>query len=188
MGIGLQLRHALAHRRRRRHHGGFVLEVECDAADVRLVGDVGRQHLQGDGKAQLTRQLAGMVRIARFGESLIRDAVDPDREIDYVRVQQTSAPSSGMGRRVYTGMVPDFGSGGDTEGMLLSDVRPGGPAEEAGLQGGDVVVEFAGKSIASLQDYSDALRGAKLGETVTIVITRDGERQELTITPEARKQ
>jgi S1-C subfamily serine protease len=72
--------------------------------------------------------------------------------------------------------------------MLVSDVRPGGPAEKAGVTGGDVVVEFAGKSIGSLQDYSDALRGAKLGEPVALIVIRDGERISLTITPEARKQ
>jgi hypothetical protein len=135
-----------------------------------------------------TLDYEGMVRVARFAEALIRDAMDPGREIDYVRVKQTTAPAGGMGRRVYTGMVPDFGGGGDTEGMLVSDVRPGGPAEKAGVVGGDVVVEFAGKSIASLQDYSDALRGAKLGQAVTIVVLRDGERVSLTITPETRKQ
>jgi hypothetical protein len=135
-----------------------------------------------------TLDYAGMVRVARFAELLIGDAVDPDREFDYLRVQQTTAPSSGMGRRVYTGMVPDFGGGSDVEGMLVSDVRPGGPAEKAGVAGDDVVVEFAGKTIGSLQDYSDALRGAKLGESVTLVVIRDGERITLTITPEARKQ
>jgi hypothetical protein len=135
-----------------------------------------------------TLDYESMARIVRFGESLIRDATDPDRGIDYVRVQQTTAPSSGMGRRVYTGMVPDFGGGSDVDGMLVSDVRPGGPAEKAGVIGGDVVVEFAGKSIGSLQDYSDALRGARIGEAVTIVLIRDGKRIALTITPEARKQ
>jgi hypothetical protein len=135
-----------------------------------------------------TLNYEGMVRVARFAQTLIRDALDPSREIDYVRVQETTAPSSGMGRRVYTGMVPDFGGGGDVDGMLVSDVRPGGPAEKAGVTGGDIVVEFAGRSIGNLQDYSDALRGAKVGETVTLVVIRDGERVSLSITPETRKQ
>jgi hypothetical protein len=134
-----------------------------------------------------TLNYEGMLRITRFAEQLIRDAGDPDQKIDYVRVQDTSAPRSSMGRRVYTGMVPDFG-GGEREGMLISDVRPGGPAEKAGLEGGDLVVEFAGKKIASLQDYSDALRGAKIGQSLLIVVIRDDERLELTITPEAREQ
>jgi S1-C subfamily serine protease len=129
-----------------------------------------------------------MERIARFGERLIQDALDPAREIDFVRVQRTTAPSSGMGRRVYTGMVPDFGGESDVEGMLVSDVRPDGPAARAGVIGGDVVVEFAGISIGSLQDYSDALRGAKIGQAVPIVVIRNGERISLTITPEARQQ
>jgi C-terminal processing protease CtpA/Prc len=134
-----------------------------------------------------TLNYEGMTRIARFAAQLIRDAADPKQEIEHVRVQQTSAPGSGMGRRTYTGMVPDF-AGGAEDGMLVSDVRPGGPAEKAGVRGGDVVVEFAGKSIGSLQDYSDALRAAKVGDPVTIVVLRDGKRVNLTITPEARKQ
>jgi len=135
-----------------------------------------------------TLDYEGMVRVAKFAKQLIVDVLDPSREVDFVRVKQTTSPSGGMGRRVYTGMVPDFGGGGDVDGMLLSDVRPGGPAEKAGLTGGDIVVEFAGKSIGSLQDYSDALRGAKVDDPVTIIVIRDGERVSLTITPEARKQ
>ncbi len=53
---------------------------------------------------------------------------------------------------------------------------------------GDYASALAGKSIASLQDYSDALRGAKSGESVTIVVLREAERLSLTITPETRKQ
>jgi hypothetical protein len=133
-----------------------------------------------------TLDYEGMQRIAEFAARLIRDVADPERKIDYVRVQRAAAPSGGMRRRVYTGMVPDF-AGSEGQGMLLSDVQPGGPADKAGIRGGDRVVEFAGRPITSLQDYSDALAGAKVGQTVAIVVIRDGVRISLEITPEARK-
>jgi S1-C subfamily serine protease len=72
--------------------------------------------------------------------------------------------------------------------MRLADVRPGGPADKAGLRGGDLIVEFAGKQIASLRDYADALTGAKIGQPVAVVVQRDQQRIELTITPTARPE
>jgi hypothetical protein len=129
----------------------------------------------------------GMERIAHFTERLIRDAAEPDRKIEYTRVEQSAPSSSRMQRRVATGVVPDFSASGDSQ-MLVADVRPGGPAEEAGVRGGDIIVEFAGKSVASLQDYSDALSAAKPGVAVPIVVMRDGERITLTITPQVRGQ
>jgi len=92
-----------------------------------------------------------------------------------------------MGRRAYTGTVPDFAASGIT-GVRLSDVRPGGPADKAGLKAGDTIVEFAGQKITNLRDYSDALLGAKVGQAALIVVERDGRRITLTITPTARPQ
>jgi S1-C subfamily serine protease len=90
-----------------------------------------------------------------------------------------------MGMRAYTGIVPDFASG-DIEGVRLADVRAGGPAAEAGLMGGDVIVEFAGQQIRGLQDYADALTGAKIGQAVQVVVLRGEERITLTVTPGTR--
>ncbi len=39
-----------------------------------------------------------------------------------------------------------------------------------------------------MQDYADALRGAKIGQTVSIVVARDGDRIKLTITPTSRSE
>ena len=89
--------------------------------------------------------------------------------------------------RAYTGIVPDFAAG-DVKGMKLADVRAGGPADEAGLKGGDLIVEFAGQRIMGLQDYADALTGAKIGQPVQVVVVRDAQRITLTITPGTRPE
>ena len=65
--------------------------------------------------------------------------------------------------------------------------RGGSPAEKAGLKGGDVIVEFAGQKIVNIYDYTYALDAVKIGQPVTIVVERDGQRATLTATPEARK-
>ena len=115
------------------------------------------------------------------------DVAKPDLTVEYARVER-SAPAPGrMSRRAYTGTIPDMAASG-VVGVRLSDVRPGGPADKAGLEAGDVIVEFAGQKVANLQDYSDALIGAKIDQAAPIIVERDGQRVTLTITPTARPQ
>ena len=62
-----------------------------------------------------------------------------------------------------------------------------GPAEKAGLQGGDVLVEFGTQKIPNIYDYTYALDAVKIGQSVKMSVDREGKRVELTVTPEARK-
>lgn len=71
--------------------------------------------------------------------------------------------------------------------MKLSGVRAGGPADKAGLKGGDVIVEFAGTKIANVYDYTYAMDAVKIGKPVTVVVLRNGQRVTLTVIPESRK-
>ena len=74
-----------------------------------------------------------------------------------------------------------------SKGLLLSGVIGGGPAEQAGLQKGDVIVEIAGQTIANIYDYTYALDVLKIGQPAKVVYLRNGERKETTLTPAARK-
>ncbi len=78
---------------------------------------------------------------------------------------------SGYG--AYFGSIPDF-SELSMPGVRLTGVRPGSPAEKAGLQAGDVVVRFAGTTIRNLDDLSLALRSKRPGDRVEFVYLRDG--------------
>ena len=87
---------------------------------------------------------------------------------------QASA-SSGYGP--YLGTIPDMTP--QESGVRLTGVRDGSPAETAGIQGGDVIVEFEGREIADLYAYTYALREHRPGDEVHIVVLRDGERVEV---------
>ena len=78
------------------------------------------------------------------------------------------------GIRVFTGTIPDYAT--NLKGLLLGGVVGGGPAEKAGLQKGDVIVEIAGQTIANIYDYTYALELLKIGEPVKIVYMRGGKR------------
>ena len=83
--------------------------------------------------------------------------------------------------KVYLGSVPDMAAT-DVKGMRLSGVHPGSPAEQGGMQAGDVIVEFGGVAVTDIYSYSNALYAHKPGEVVKAVVLRDGKRVELTVT------
>jgi serine protease Do len=67
-------------------------------------------------------------------------------------------------------------------GALISTVAPGGPAARAGLEPGDVVVEFNGRPVADNTELVSMVVGTKPGTTVPVTIVRDKQRRTLNVT------
>ncbi|HEY9842476.1 MAG TPA: PDZ domain-containing protein, partial [Candidatus Obscuribacterales bacterium] len=89
------------------------------------------------------------------------------------------------GLRVYLGTIPDYASG-DIKGLRISGVAAGGPAETAGLQAGDVIIELGGKHIENIYDYTYAIDTLSIGKPTPITVLRNGKEVKLTITPGSR--
>ena len=70
----------------------------------------------------------------------------------------------------------------DRKGALVSQVVPDGPADDAGLQVGDVIVEFAGRTIDETNSLPRAVAETAVGKTVELVVIRDGNRKKLKVT------
>lgn len=106
----------------------------------------------------------------------------------YVRVAEPVAPAigGGSGYGPYFGSIPDFGQM-EHGGVRFSDVRDGSPAGKAGFKAGDVLVEFDGKKIDNLYDFTYALRAHKPGDKVTVTVLRGNERVTRDVTLEVRK-
>jgi serine protease Do len=58
------------------------------------------------------------------------------------------------------------------EGALISAVQENSPAEKAGLQRGDIVLEFNGKPIKEPSDLQKAVNETKIGEDVVLLVHR----------------
>ena len=69
---------------------------------------------------------------------------------------------------------------------VIGSVVEGSPAEAAGLQPQDRVVEVAGRPISSWQEMVAAVE-PRAGEPVAVVVERDGQREQVTIVPNARE-
>ena len=66
----------------------------------------------------------------------------------------------------------------DVSGAGLVEVFPDGPAEQSGLEAGEVITAIDGEEIESPSDLTDVLTGFKPGDTVTLTLVGpDGERE-----------
>ena len=124
-------------------------------------------------------------RVADFAVAILSRVESGQAAPEFTKVDQVLQPGGGRaGSRVFTGTIPDYST--DAKGLLLSGVIGGGPAEQAGLQKGDVIVEIAGQTIANIYDYTYALDVLKIGQPSKVVYVRNGERRETMLTPSAR--
>ncbi len=126
----------------------------------------------------------GVRKIAEFvSEIATTVATEPER-IAFTRVKVESRPT-GRGFRVYLGTVPNYSD--QTDGMKLDGVRPGSPAERAGLKAGDLIVKLGSVPIKNVYDYTYALGELKAGEEIDVHIRREGREMTLKLTPDKRQ-
>ena len=141
-----------------------------------FTGSHGDYHRPSDTADKIN--LAGMEKLTSLVTAIVRDlASRPDRPA-YVEV---AAPAFARGGdRPYFGSIPDFGNPGN--GYSISGVAKDSPAAKGGLQGGDRIVRVGTSAITNLEDFDSALRKHKGGETVPVVVVRDGAEVSLDVT------
>jgi hypothetical protein len=121
--------------------------------------------------------------VSAIGVGLANSQQRPD--FVAVREEQPGGRGGGGGYGPYFGSIPDFGQ--VENGVKFSDVRPGSPAEKAGLKPGDVLIQFGDKPIKNLYDFTDALRRSKVGDVVEVKVVRDGQPITASVKLEQRK-
>jgi aminopeptidase YwaD len=130
----------------------------------------------------------GLAEVTKVVYATVTDLANRDDRIEFAKAAEDSAGPHGRGGGggygPYLGTIPDFG---DYEGgVKLAGIKTGSPAEKAGMKAGDMVIRFAGKKIGDLYAYTYALRDQKPGDTVEIVVLRDGKEVTVHATLESR--
>jgi serine protease Do len=70
---------------------------------------------------------------------------------------------------------------GGKEGIFVTHVEPGGPADKGGLKEGDVIIALDGKPVNRGQDLMDHVADASVGETMKIVVLRNGKKEDFSV-------
>ncbi|MGN6546038.1 MAG: M20/M25/M40 family metallo-hydrolase, partial [Aureliella sp.] len=114
--------------------------------------------------------VAGMVRISRMVTDIVREIAESPARPQFVEIKGSASPrrqnasSATLGVRLARSL--------ETEAKIVS-VIDGGPAQKAGLQAGDVIVEFNGAAIPNIVALRDALIKARGGESAKIGFRRE---------------
>ena len=136
-------------------------------------GAHGDYHVPGDTADKI--DTAGLVKVA----AILKEATEylANRIEPLTVTLSSSAPAPAESatpkekRKTSLGTVPDFTYQG--EGVRIDNTLPGSPAQQAGLQAGDILIQLAGQPVSDLASYAAILRTLKAGEKVELRYRRD---------------
>lgn len=75
---------------------------------------------------------------------------------------------------------------GEGKGVLVGMVSPGGSAEKAGIEAGDVITALGGIEVQGVEHYTELLGKLTIGKVVTVRVRRDGAEVDLQVTVSSR--
>lgn len=134
---------------------------------------------------------AGIGEVVAFGDRLLDGLAGMPRQkydssADLRTIAPPGASSSDHLSGAALGVIPDYTTESNDVGVLIQGVRPGSAADTAGLQAGDLLLQFGDKKLVGLQDLADCLAMARPGDKVTIIVQRGKQRLELHATLERK--
>lgn len=120
---------------------------------------------------------AGMVKIVNYINGII-DHSPADTRLVFTKTKEQSM--GGRGFKVSIGIMPDYTFSGT--GVKADGVVEGRPAQKAGLQANDVILQLGEHLITGVDTYMQALNRFEKGQTTTVVVKRGNEVKEFPIT------
>lgn len=110
-------------------------------------------------------------RILQLVAQVVEEVANQDSILHFTKAESEQPAVRGF--RVSVGTIPDYAA--EVEGMRISGVRQGSPAEKAGLQGGDIIIKFGKFDIKNVYDYTYALGEFSPGQEVPVTAKRGGQ-------------
>jgi len=99
------------------------------------------------------------------------------------RIRRSYIGVGGQNTKIHRRVVRHFNLAVET-GLLVLHVEPGSPAQAAGLRESDVIVEFDGQRVSSIDDLHKLLTEAQIGKRSALTVIRSTEKIQLAIVPE----
>ena len=121
----------------------------------------------------------GIEKVTRFIIQLIA-AADGKGRLEFTKTKDEQEGRQAAQFKVSLGVMPDYVYQG--EGLRIDGVTDGRPAQMAGLQKGDVLIQLGELPIKDIYDYMEGLGKFEKGQTAKVVILRGGERLEKEVT------
>jgi hypothetical protein len=163
--------------------GARVIRIEADSPAAKGGVKEGDVILGlGDVTVRNSEELIAAVEAAALGEEI---ALKVRRSEGDVALKVLFPAPRGAGFRVVFGSVPDYGFA--EKGVRFEAIRPGTPAEKAGVKPGDVLVRWNGKEIEDVEQWTALLGSHKPGDEVTATVRRGGETVDLAVKLAARE-
>ena len=119
----------------------------------------------------------GMRKITGYIVDLIGE-LDDDPKLSFRKTKNESEQVPRF--KVAMGVIPDYLY--DGKGMRIDGISEGKPAQKAGLQKGDIVVQMGDSTVTDMMSYMRALSAFEKGDTTSVVVSRDGKDIEIKIT------
>jgi serine protease Do len=146
-----------------------ALTVSRDGATQNLSVELGERG------AFLEKKMKGKMR--DFGG--VQSFVMPNTEFNFsgpegFAVMDSRTPVLGISAEDLSGQLGAYFGAPEDAGILVREVRPGTPAEKAGLKAGDVIVQLEGKPVKTLTELREGLREKADQKTASLSILRKG--------------
>jgi Tol biopolymer transport system component len=126
-----------------------------------------------------------MTRIDKFAAMIIREILKSEQQLTYTEVKMNQPKMTKGAISVSLGTIPAY-AGSDQPGVQIQGVRPGGPAEKAGLVADDVIINLNGKEVNNIYDFMNILNELKPDIATEIIVKRQGVNKTFKIIPEAK--
>jgi Tol biopolymer transport system component len=137
-------------------------------------------HKPSDDAAKLNA--LGGATVAAIAADLATAVLAREAPLTYASAPQPAPRGDARSFGASLGTIPDYaGPAPGLTGVLLAGVRPGGPAEKAGLKRGDRLIGLAGKEIRDINDMMFILRSVHPGDKSTAVVMRGEQKLELPV-------
>jgi serine protease Do len=133
----------------------------------------------GDRSDVSVRKMKGKMR--NFGGAYSFSMPTVEEFPDMPEVMDMRTPILGINAEDLTGQLGSYFGAPNNAGVLVREVRPGTPAEKAGLKAGDVIIKIEGKEVRTLADLRAQLRDKSNQATVNVGILRKGSEIAITV-------